>query len=59
MCCFKLSKKEALEKMVIDKGSEILEEDFNYKTLIERARKSNFESRSHDMKNIVNYNEYD
>lgn len=38
LCCIKRSPKELVEKELLDKGSAQLEEDFNYKNLIDRLR---------------------
>ena len=58
LCITKSSKKEQLQLKVINKGSEALEDEFNYKKIIERWRLSIFETKIHDLKNHVNYNEY-
>lgn len=44
--------------MVIDKGSEVLMEDFNFKNILDRTRLSEFETKILDSKNIINYNDY-
>ena len=40
LCCIKRSTKEMTEKAVIDKGSEQLEEDFNFRNMVDRLRLS-------------------
>ena len=43
-CCMKRSIKELTEKKIIDRGSEELSYDFNYKNVIDRVRLCQFET---------------
>lgn len=52
-CGLKPSVNEEQEKLVIDKGSKQLEEDFNYKTLMDRMRLCEYETTQLEMSNTV------
>ena len=43
---------------LINEGFDELEKDFNYKNIMERYRKCEFETEQQELKNLVNYNEF-
>lgn len=55
---WKESEAEKNQNLIIDKGSECLDEDFNFMNYMERLRKSNFETDQWGQKEKLNYNEY-
>ena len=57
-CCWRENEREKLEALVIEKGSECLDEDFNFLHYMERMRLSNWETEQWGMTNKLNYNEY-
>lgn len=53
--CFKVTERETFEKNVLDKGSDQLLEDFNYRHIMERIRLCNYESGFLNKKHLVGY----
>lgn len=59
ICCIKRTEKERNEKKLIDKGSEQLEEEFNYKNLIDRLRLCQYETNKMVKKNVISYLDFE
>ena len=56
--CKPRNQKEKYEKQIIELGSEQLENDFNYRILMDRSRKCDFESTILGNLNIVNHKKF-
>ena len=56
--CFRKNNKELQIKILIDEGIEELENDFNFKNLMERYRKCEFESSCHHMNKAIDYSSF-
>lgn len=46
------------EKKIIDKGSDQLDEDFNYKNVIDRIRLCQFETKQMQKEKLINYKNF-
>lgn len=53
-----MDSKEKYEKIILEKGQSLIDEDLNFKTIMDRIRKSNFESKYLDKKEIVPYDKF-
>ncbi len=59
LCCIRRSEKELKEKNIIDQGNNKLEEDFNFRNVIDRMRLCQFETKQLRRKDIVSYSKFD
>lgn len=57
-CCIKRSVKELSEKKLIDRGTVELEQDFNYKNVIDRMRLCQFETDQMNNNQMLNYDDF-
>lgn len=59
LCCIRKSTKELREKMILDRGSEQLKDELNFKNVIDRIRLCQFETKHAKDKNLYPYQKFD